>query len=131
MFYNIDYKTTYRGLCIHSIMINSKLALLAVAVIGALVLAGANSAQAHNGYGPVGSYNNGNNYNNNGGGDPYNNNYGPYDNNNNWQNGNGWHPHHRHFVNDFNNRDVRINQPIDNSGDLRNVDSNDRSQTEL
>ena len=78
MFYNMDYKTTYRCNSIHSLMINSKLALIAIAaVIGALVLAGANSAQAHNGYGPVGSYDNGNNYNNNGGGDPYNNNYGP------------------------------------------------------
>ena len=76
------------------------------------------------GYGPVGSYNNGNNYNNNGGGDPYNNNYGPYDNNNNWQNGkDGTHITHRHFVNDINNRDVRINQPIDNSGDINRANA--------
>lgn len=96
-----------------------KIALLAIAAV--LVAGGANSAFArNNGYGPIGGYNDYNNgpYDNNG--DPYNN-YGPYSNND-WQN--GWHPHHRHFVNDFNQRDVRINQPIDNSGDIRNVDSN-------
>ena len=131
MFYNIDYKTTYRCNSIHSLMI-SKIALIAIATLTVLGLGAANNAYAHNsGYGSIGSYNNGNNYNNNGGGDPYNNNYGPYDNNNNWQNdnwnNNGHHRHH-HFNdfnnNDFNQRDVRINQPVDNSGDIRNADSN-------